>query len=93
LAELALHAAAAAPRDPDRRRLQTAWLEQRAAPPVELPEGGLGNTATEFLCRTGGRLPLSAVALSPETISVPGQLSPRPSQSTDGPARNPSTTR
>ncbi|MEI6253446.1 MAG: nucleoside hydrolase [Mycobacteriaceae bacterium] len=55
--EIPLHAGAVGPRDPDRRRLQTAWLDQRAtaprtAPPVELPEGGLGNTATAFLCRT-----------------------------------------
>ena len=72
--DLPLHAGAALPRDPGRRRLQTAWLSQRATitqtvPPVEPPGDALGGTAVEFLCRTVLEAPgqVTVVAIGPLT--------------------------
>jgi inosine-uridine nucleoside N-ribohydrolase len=68
--DLPVHAGAALPRNPDRRRLQAAWLAQRATvpqtvPPVEAP----GGTAAEFLCRTVLDSPgqVTVVAIGPLT--------------------------
>ena len=72
--DLPVHAGAALPRDPDRRRLQAAWLAQRATtaqtvPPVEPPDGGLGGTAAAFICRTVLESPgqVTVVAIGPLT--------------------------
>ena len=72
--DLPVHAGAVAPRNPDRRHLQTAWLDQRATtaqtvPPVEPPDGGLGGTAAAFICRTVLETPgqVTVVAIGPLT--------------------------
>lgn len=72
--DLPVHAGAALPRNPDRRRLQTAWLDQRATtaqtvPPVEPPGGGLEGTAAAFICRTvlGAPGKVTVVAIGPLT--------------------------
>ena len=71
--DLPVHAGAALPRDPGRRRLQAAWLAQRATvpqivPAVEQP-GAPGGTAVEFLCRTVLEAPgqITVVAIGPLT--------------------------
>jgi len=72
--DLPVHAGAVRPRNPDRRHLQTAWLDQRATtaqtvPPVEPPDGGLGGTAAAFICRTVLESPgqITVVAIGPLT--------------------------
>jgi inosine-uridine nucleoside N-ribohydrolase len=72
--ELPLHAGAVEPRNPDRRRLQTAWLDQQATtprtvPPIDGPGGPPGGTAAEFLCRTVLEAPgqVTVVAIGPLT--------------------------
>jgi purine nucleosidase len=72
--DLPVHAGAVRPRNPDRRHLQTAWLDQRATtaqtvPPVEPPDGALGGTAAAFICRTVLEAPgqVTVVAIGPLT--------------------------
>jgi purine nucleosidase len=68
--DVAVHAGAAEPRDPDRRRLQAAWLRQREAmaagdqAPVAPPD-----TAVEFLVETvlGAPGEVTVVAIGPLT--------------------------
>ncbi len=68
--DVPLHAGAVEPLAPDRRRLQTAWLEHRAglrriSPDVEDPQ----DTATEFLRETVSAAPgeITLVAIGPLT--------------------------
>lgn len=72
--DLPVHAGAALPRNPDRRRLQAAWLDQRATvpqtvPTLAVPVGPLGGAAVEFLCRTVLEAPgeVTVVAIGPLT--------------------------
>jgi inosine-uridine nucleoside N-ribohydrolase len=72
--ELPVHLGAALPRNPDRRRMQTAWLDQRATvhqtvPAVAAPVGPAGGSAAEFLCRTVLEAPgeVTVVAIGPLT--------------------------
>jgi purine nucleosidase len=73
--ELPVHAGAGGPRDADRRRLQTAWLAQRATMPQTVPavesHNGPpgGGTAAAFICRTVLESPgeVTVVAIGPLT--------------------------
>jgi purine nucleosidase len=72
--DLPVHAGAVLPRNPNRRRLQTAWLDQRAAvpqtvPAVAAPVGPPGGSAAAFICRTvlGAPGKVTVVAIGPLT--------------------------
>jgi purine nucleosidase len=72
--DLPVHAGAVLPRNPNRRRLQTAWLDQRAAvpqtvPAVAAPVGPPGGSAAAFICRTvlGAPGEVTVVAIGPLT--------------------------
>jgi purine nucleosidase len=72
--DLPVHAGAVLPRNPNRRRLQTAWLDQRAAvpqtvPAVAAPVGPPGGSAAAFICRTvlGAPGKVTVAAIGPLT--------------------------
>jgi purine nucleosidase len=72
--DLPVHAGAVLPRNPNRRRLQTAWLDQRAAVPqtvpgVAAPVGPPGGSAAAFICRTvlGAPGKVTVAAIGPLT--------------------------
>jgi purine nucleosidase len=72
--DLPVHAGAVLPRNPNRRRLQTAWLDQRAAvpqtvPAVAAPVGPPGGSAAAFICRTvlGAPGKVTVAAIGPIT--------------------------
>jgi purine nucleosidase len=72
--DLPVHAGAVLPRNPNRRRLQTAWLDQRATvpqtvPAVAAPVGPPVGSAAAFICRTvlGAPGKVTVVAIGPLT--------------------------
>jgi purine nucleosidase len=68
--EVPVHAGAVEPRDPKRRALQTAWLNQRAGMGSAVPEREVpDDTAAEFLCETvlGAPGEITLVAIGPLT--------------------------
>jgi purine nucleosidase len=65
-ADVALHAGAPQPRDPERRRMQVAWLAQRAGMATLLPDRAVG---------TGEARPETAANFIAETVTAsPGQI-------------------